>query len=495
MSDEVVEVEEEYSYVLNPGAIVGGFRIIRPLGHGGCGEVHEAVHTGTERRVALKILLPEHARNSAGLQRFRNEGLFMGRVRNAGEDSQAFPEVYGSGEQIIQVGEETLKVFFLALEFFDGTVLENALAEAPGFRLEPKRAIGLLVQALGAMSVMHGLGIVHRDLKPDNLMLVKNKVGVETVKVLDLGIARAHDVESKTQTGAIIGTPHYMSPEQCDGRTKVDHRTDLYAAGVILFECLAGFKPYERNSLPELLSVISCAEPTELPADVDPGLKAVVLKAIAKKPEERFQSAREFREALLCADPSTRGHALTVSDGTPKAATEEPNKPAPTPPPVVAARPAPAVTLGELRPVTMDTHPEQRAPRRTTLVVAATAMAVMVVTLVIVISGSSHKPPTRVATAAPTTQIAPPPTPVTPVNETAPVPVVAAPAPTPTLVSEPPTPRRLADNGRRRSSHRHRDDNDTPAVVTRPASCRRVHVSDETDGTPVYEWRPRGCTP
>lgn len=418
MSD-VIE-EEEYTYVLQPGAVVGGFRVVRPLGHGGLGEVYEAI-SRVDRRVALKILLPDAARKGSAVGRFKQEGTLMGRLRNSGSRAHPFPEVHDAELDSVH------GLHYLALEFFDGKVLEGILAAAPGYKLDVRRAIDLVCQTLAAVGAMHALGIVHRDLKPDNLMVVEEE-GAERIKVLDLGIAKAKDAETKTETGMVLGTPYYMPPEQCSGDAKIDHRADLYALGVILFECIGGFKPYERESFTALLSHICCGEPTELPADVDPRLREIVLKAISKKPDDRFQSAEEFRKALLdFVQPQTTAHAVTVSDGSKVALAHV------TIAPVVGTRPPPMPTAGEFGGVTTDTGEYGKRRRIPTLAIIA-GIAATSVAIIIALAFGGSKSPTRVATRP-----APPPTTL----------VRALPAPVPIPAPEPPPP--------------------TPARVTAPA--------------------------
>lgn len=504
--DEMPEVENDP--ILQPGDILDGYKVVKLLGRGGLGEVYEAEDTGTARRVALKILLPEHARKGAPLQRFKNEGLYMGRLRNVGPETHPFPEVYRAGEGDVIGRNPPVHLHYLALEFFSGEVLDKIIEKTPGYRLGVVRAIGFIAQVLEALKAMHGEGIVHRDLKPDNLMIVREG-DVEKVKVLDLGIARSRGMKaSMTRTGVLLGTPYYMSPEQASSG-KIDHRSDLYTTGVIMFEAIAGKKPFDRDSLPELIANICHGTPAEMPDDIDPRLQTLIRKAMARDPSERFQSAEEFRVELLKVQeliaPSTRAlrAAATVSDGSaqpspvpvpavsllppPPASTPEP--PAPEPPSAPRARPGLSETAGDG--VSVDTAERDRIlgrhPRPLLVVFGAAILAAVVAAIVLWPSSTpTRRRPTPVATSdrpGPVTPIAPP--------EPVPVPPTLPTPPTPVATPEPAPPAPVVTEPAQRSSHRLRRHRREEA--TEPPTCVRTHVDEESDGTPIYAWRPIGC--
>jgi len=257
------------------------------------------------REVAVKVILPGMGGDRETLEkRFLLEAKAVARLEH--------PNIV----TLHHFGVEPDGTLFMVLELVRGTSLAKVLEQRG--KLPVSEAVAGAVAVLDALSEAHALGIVHRDLKPANIMLRPATRGELSFKVLDFGIARLLDDGSVgtglTKTGAVFGTPHYMSPEQAEGKP-VDHRTDLYAVGVILQECISGSPPFTgSNSLAVLLKQRD-APPPDLPDEpgVTPALRAMVSQALAKAPEARFESAEEMAQALLTATgldvrPSASGH-------------------------------------------------------------------------------------------------------------------------------------------------------------------------------------------
>ena len=193
----------------------------------------------------------------------------------------------------------------MVMEFLEGVTLADRM-EAVG-PMPPGQAIGLILQVLEALAASHHVGIVHRDLKPENILVLDKKAGFrDYVKVIDFGVSKFNIGESDsdlkmTATGAVIGTPYYLSPEQARGRSDLDGRSDIYAISVVLYEALAGRRPYDGTGFSDLLFKIVLEAPqaiTEVLPSIDPELAALVMKGLEKKCEDRFQDADEFASAL-----------------------------------------------------------------------------------------------------------------------------------------------------------------------------------------------------
>ena len=196
------------------------------------------------------------------------------------------------------------------MEFLEGEDLANVLGR--DFTVEPERACAIVLQCCRALSATHAKGIVHRDIKPENIFLTRRDGVEDFVKIVDFGIAKMSDIETDgapgrklTKTGMIFGTPEYMSPEQAAGK-ELDHRVDVYALGIILYECLAGRVPFEGDTFMGVLTQHLFAE---LPpvrevnpnATVSEELEMVIRKALAKDPDDRYQDTEELAEAIRCA--------------------------------------------------------------------------------------------------------------------------------------------------------------------------------------------------
>jgi eukaryotic-like serine/threonine-protein kinase len=236
------------------GQTVGNYRITQLLGEGGMGAVYLAEHPGIGRKAAVKVLHPELTRHTDMAARFFNEARAANAIHHPG-----IVEVFDFGT--LPTG-----VSYIVMELLQGESLAGRLRK--GGPLPMAAALEYATQAAAALGAAHKEGIVHRDLKPDNLYLVPDprNPGREMIKVLDFGIAKlAGNPDApgsvKTRTGTIMGTPVYMSPEQCRGTKEVDHRTDIYALGVILYEMLCGAPPFVSEGHGELIHLHISAPP------------------------------------------------------------------------------------------------------------------------------------------------------------------------------------------------------------------------------------------
>ncbi len=258
------------------------------------GSVYLAEHPFMGRKAAIKVLRREFAEDLGLVERFMNEARAANAIRH--------PNII----DIIDVGRMPSGIPYLMMEFLEGESLARRIESAG--RLGVTEAIDIAMQTAAALAAAQGKGIVHRDLKPDNLYLVPDEaasIGIR-VKVLDFGIAKLRGDLSggsqKTQSGSLMGTPPYMSPEQCRGLSdEIDHRTDIYALGIILYEMLCGAPPFVSAGWGEVvmahLSRVPAPPRTKNP-EIPEALEAVILKALAKAREERFETMAEMRAAL-----------------------------------------------------------------------------------------------------------------------------------------------------------------------------------------------------
>lgn len=255
---------------------IGAYKVVRCIGAGGMGAVFEAIHEAIERRVAIKILLPECARNPELTARFFNEARAVNRINH--------PSII----QIHDFGNDSAGAAFIVMELLDGESLAKRLHRLGG-RVELSFALQTSWQIAGALAAAHAKEIIHRDLKPDNLMLVPDPVvpGGERVKLLDFGIAKlaAGTPMGRTSSQIIMGTPSYMSPEQCRGAGAVDGKSDVYSLGVLLFQMLAGQLPFYAEGAGELIAKHLYQEPPALAAlapELPDEVSALVHKLLAK---------------------------------------------------------------------------------------------------------------------------------------------------------------------------------------------------------------------
>jgi serine/threonine-protein kinase len=263
----------------------GRYQVGELLGYGGMAEVHKGRDLRLGRDVAIKMLRTDLARDDTFQLRFRRE------AQNAASlNHPAIVAVYDTGEERGATGES---LPYIVMEFVNGRTLKEVLA-AEG-RFMPRRALDITSEIAAALDFSHQHGIIHRDIKPGNVMLTQNG----QVKVMDFGIARAlaSGASTMTQTSAVIGTAQYLSPEQARGES-VDARSDVYATGCVLYELLCGQPPFVGDS-PVSVAYQHVREDPKPPSiinrDVSPAVDAIVLKALAKNPQNRYQSARDMR--------------------------------------------------------------------------------------------------------------------------------------------------------------------------------------------------------
>src|ERR687892_209294 len=267
------------------GWILGGrYQLDSLLGVGGMAKVYLASDRVLERQVAVKVLSPPYAQDPSFVERFRREARSAARLSHPN-----IVAVFDSGSDADQP--------YLVMEYVAGQSLAELLARQG--RLAPRRAAELAVQVCAALAAAHAQGLVHRDVKPANVLVGDDG----QVKVADFGIAKAAATATLTGTGTVLGTAAYLSPEQAQG-VPVDARSDLYSLGCVLYELLCGSPPFGSGPDSPQVAVASrhVSEPPEPPSarnlQVDPGLDAVVLTALAKDPAQRYQRAVELRDAL-----------------------------------------------------------------------------------------------------------------------------------------------------------------------------------------------------
>jgi serine/threonine-protein kinase len=273
--------------------LAGKYKVERVLAHGGMGVVVAAIHQQLEQRVALKFLLPEEMKNEGTVGRFLLEAKAAVRLRSE------------HVARVLDVGTADTGSPYIVMEYLEGRDLSAILAD--GEPMSVTSAVSYVLQACEAVAEAHALGIVHRDLKPANLFLTHRADGTPCVKVLDFGVSKlvGRDL-NMTKTNAVIGTPFYMAPEQLRSSRDADVRSDIWALGMVLYELLTGNVAFERDTLPELCMAIMTM-PTPAPRDkrpdIPPALEAVILRALAKEPAQRYPTLAELARALAPFSP------------------------------------------------------------------------------------------------------------------------------------------------------------------------------------------------
>jgi serine/threonine-protein kinase len=317
------------------GDSLGPYTIVKRLGAGAMGEVYQARHRHMGRDAAIKVLRAELTEDSEVVDRFFTEARATATVRHPGIVEIFDCDVHRSGRA------------YIVMEYLAGVDLARRLQDVRSFANDWPALRAIARQVAGALGAAHEAGIVHRDLKPGNIFLVG---AAPTVKIVDFGIAkllnRGGGEHSLTQTGHILGTPLYMSPEQAKGAKTIDHRTDIYALGCVLFEMITGKPPFVRKGAAEVL-VAHLHDPPPLASSLEPGvpaeLEALVASMLAKNPDERPRSMADVAARLIEPAATVPGRAVTQLLASGKSA------PAPTlPQPAVVA----GTTVG--RPATTD---------------------------------------------------------------------------------------------------------------------------------------------
>lgn len=268
---------------------MGSYQIEQQLGQGGMAVVYEARHVVLGKRVAIKMLLPHHAARSDLVARFQREG-----------EAAALLE-HPHAAAVFDAGRDQRGMPYLVLEHLEGEHLAALLMRAGSMTVQ--ETLDLLLPVIAAIALAHDLGIVHRDLKPENVFLARRR-GRLVPKVLDFGISKTATGASLklTRSESLLGTPHYMSPEQAQGADQADARSDQFALGVIMYECVTGQCPFEGSSLFAVLAAIvggTLTPPSRLVRGLDPTFESIVMRALSKDPAERFPDLRGLALALL----------------------------------------------------------------------------------------------------------------------------------------------------------------------------------------------------
>jgi serine/threonine protein kinase len=276
------------------GQSIGNYRILNKIGTGGMGAVYLAEHPLIGKRVALKVIHRELASNREVVQRFFQEAKAVNKIGN-----EHIVEIHDFG--ITPEGDH-----FYIMEFLEGRTLASIIHHERALAI--MRALHVGAQIASALAAAHAAGIIHRDLKPDNVMLTTRLGDSDFVKLLDFGLAKMFaggQSAVKTAAGVLLGTPQYMSPESCESRPNVDHRTDIYALGILLFQMLTGVLPFDGETMGEVL----VKQVTQLPpplrainANIPSSVEQIVLRCLAKQPDARFPTMLALREALLEPD-------------------------------------------------------------------------------------------------------------------------------------------------------------------------------------------------
>ena len=273
------------------GEVLGSYRIVAKLGAGGMGTVWLAEHKLLGSRAAIKVLQPGMSSQEKIVQRFFDEARAATRIRDPGIVT------------VLDFGWHNGDAY-LVMELLSGATLTQRLGMA---RMPPLQAMRLVQMAALAMAAAHARGIIHRDLKPDNIFIVSDPAvpGGERVKILDFGIAKLIDRDPDatympTVDGTIMGTPAYMSPEQCRAASSIDHRTDIYALGCVLFHLVCGRPPFIAPTQGDMIVAQIREEPphpTSIVPDLAPAIDALVMRCLAKNPDDRFQTMTEIVRA------------------------------------------------------------------------------------------------------------------------------------------------------------------------------------------------------
>jgi serine/threonine-protein kinase len=315
--------------MIGPGTVLGGrFRLVERIASGGMGDVWRCVDEVLGRTVAVKILLPSLLEEPGFSERFRGEALTMATINH--------PSVV----DIYDYGSDPTAGAYLVMEYVEGDALSRTLARVS--RLTPARTMALVAQAADALQAAHEKGVVHRDVKPGNLLVRPNG----TLVLTDFGIARATGAAALTAAGSVLGTAMYISPEQAMGE-QASPLSDVYALGVVAYQCLAGRRPFEgENPLEIAMRHVREAAPP-LPPDIPPNVRTIVERAMAKDPKARWPTASAFaavaRRAaaeLAAAGPRSGVPVTHLAPGQARGASTGPSTPIPTSPGVVGTRTA-----------------------------------------------------------------------------------------------------------------------------------------------------------
>jgi serine/threonine protein kinase len=316
--DEVLHCPEDgHNLALEPavdeliGRTVGSYTVVKPLGKGGMGAVYMGEHPVIGSRVAIKFLHPQYAHDEKIVDRFFNEARAVNVI---GHDNIL---------KIIDLNVTEDNRHYFVMEFLLGRALQNLIKHHVAIPLEVSGPI--LLQICEALEAAHRKGIIHRDLKPDNIYLISHKGKKNFVKVVDFGIAKLTDVQGastgRTQTGMVMGTPAYMSPEQGSGKTStIDGRSDIYSLGIIMFQLATGRLPFRGEDFGAMLVAHlqqAPPDPRELAAGTPEEFAQIILRCLEKSQDDRFQSMAELGEAIAaCMDRLGISRDLPADDAT-----------------------------------------------------------------------------------------------------------------------------------------------------------------------------------
>ncbi|HEY0478368.1 MAG TPA: serine/threonine-protein kinase [Kofleriaceae bacterium] len=395
--------------------LAGRYRVDRVLGQGGMGVVVQAMHLQLHQPVAMKFLLPEVLANQQVVQRFLREAQAAVRLRSE------------HVARVIDVGALDSGAPYMVLEYLEG----SDLSMFPRSQLSVGAIIDLMLQACEALAEAHSLGIVHRDIKPANFFITRGADGRLLLKVLDFGISKTPVTGHQlTATQAVMGTPAYMSPEQMRSSRDVDHRSDIWSLGVVLYELLQGAPPFGGDTFSSMvIKVVTEALPrltVQLPGDLD----AIVYRCLEKDPARRFQNMAELTQALAKHAQSETQAAISVQR-TRSIVGLENQRGALEPGP--ARRAIPSTISGAAGARTM---PPQRG-RRWPIVAGSAALAAIIAVAVIGSGGGSGDKKPEAATPAARPEASPPSAPSAPPPAPPPAPTVATPSPAPAAAAAP----------------------------------------------------------
>jgi serine/threonine-protein kinase len=312
------------------GAVIGNYQIVQKLGEGGMGVVYLGQHTLLGRRAAIKVLLPALSARPDIVNRFFNEARAVTSISDPGI------------VQVFDFGYHADGSAFIVMEYLEGETVDRRLSRLG--KLAPYEALRLCRQIASSLAAAHAQNIIHRDLKPENIFLVRDGevASGERPKILDFGIAKLsddHPGKVKTSTGVLMGTPIYMSPEQCRGLAEIDHRSDIYALGCVLFHLMTGRPPFDGEGMGDIIAA-HIREPAPAPSSrmsgITPQVDALVLRCLAKAPADRYSTMIELATAIgqvlaYLSSPESPTQYLYAPPGGGPASPSRPGTPAPPP--------------------------------------------------------------------------------------------------------------------------------------------------------------------
>jgi serine/threonine-protein kinase len=309
------------------GEELGNYRVVAPIARGGMASVYVGEHAVLGDRVAIKVLKKRHLDNPVIERRFFNEANVIAAIRH--------PNIV----EIVDFGRASSGAAYIVMELLEGETLRQRIRRGP---IAEKPAIALIRQLAAALGEAHRMGVIHRDLKPDNILIIADEAGGgERIKLLDFGIAKRIQHaggarEDNTATGILVGTPAYMSPEQCKGSDEIDGRSDVYSLGVVLYRMLTNKLPFEAQATGALLGkhlYVEAPAPRTINKAISVGLDRVVMRCLEKDPASRYQSMAQLSAALAALEPPS----VEI--------VESPTLPRPQPRPPRAESPATATAL------------------------------------------------------------------------------------------------------------------------------------------------------